>query len=500
MKRWHILFVFALLLMAACGDNIEMSEYSIIPEPVYLVQKGRTFTLSSSTKLCFENLGQNNPTAKYITTSLRQMHVRPAFIGTPHKDCITFAINDTVNPSLGNEGYLLQVHPDGIFVSANTEAGLFYAFQTFVQMLPDNIQQHSYSRIIMPECTILDHPRFAWRGSHLDVCRHFFSVKQIERHLDLMASYKLNRFHWHLTDDQGWRIEIDKYPQLNDIGSWHVDRTQQPWGYEEPARPGEEPTYGGFYTKEDIAEIVEYAAQRHIEIIPEIDLPGHASAILASYPELACDDHPYTVAIGPYWPPKAILCAGSDQVMQFVADILDEITQLFPSEYIHIGGDATYKANWESCPKCQMRMRKMGLANENQLQGWFLSQVSDILARKGKRMIGWDDILECRQPDSDAIVMAWRGDTTAFAAALHGNAVISANPGYCNLECYQADSSHQPIAFPQYLTLFHTYQYDPIPPTLTENAHPYIWGGECMLWTDYITTYDRAEYQLLPRL
>lgn len=500
MKRWHILFAFALLLLAACGDNVEITEYSIIPEPVYLVQKGRTFTLSSSTKLCFENLGQNNPTAKYITTSLRQMHVRPAFIGTPHKDCITFAINDTVNPALGDEGYLLQVHPDGIFVSANTETGLFYAFQTFVQMLPDNFQQRSYSRITMPECTILDYPRFPWRGSHLDVCRHFFSVKQIERHLDLMAAYKLNRFHWHLTDDQGWRIEIDKYPQLNDIGSWHVDRTQQPWGYEEPARPGEEPTYGGFYTKEDIAEIVAYAAQRHIEVIPEIDLPSHASAILASYPELACDDHPYTVAIGPYWPPKAILCAGSDQVMQFVADILDEVTLMFPSEYIHIGGDATYKDNWESCPKCQQRMRKLGLDNENQLHGWFLSQVSDILSRKGKRMIGWDDIIECRQPDSDAIVMAWRGDTTAFTAALHGHAVISAHPGYCNLECYQADSSHQPIAFPQYLTLFHAYQYDPIPPTLTENAHPYIWGGECMLWTDYITTYDRAEYQLLPRL
>ena len=501
MKRWHILFAFALLLLTtACGDTIEMREYSIIPEPVYMVQKGRTFTLSPSTKLCFENLGQNNPTAKYIANTLRHMHVRPAFIGTPHKDCITFAINDTVNPELGDEGYLLQVHPDGIFVSANTEAGLFYAFQTFVQMLPDNIQHRSYSRIVMPECTILDYPRFRWRGSHLDVCRHFFTVKQIKRHLDLMAAYKLNRFHWHLTDDQGWRIEIDKYPQLNDIGSWHVDRTHQPWGYEDPPRPGEEPTYGGYYTKEEIAEIVEYAAQRNIEIIPEIDLPGHASAILAAYPELACDDHPYTVAVGPYWPPKAILCAGNDQVMEFIADILDEVTQLFPGEFIHIGGDANYKANWETCPRCQSRMRQLGLANENDLQGWFLSQVGDILARKGKIMIGWDEIMDCYQPDSDAVVMAWRGDTTAFVAALRGNYVISANPAFCNLECYQADSAYHPVAFPQYLTLYHSYQYEPIPPTLTENAHPYVWGGECMLWTDYITTYEQAEYQLLPRL
>ena len=501
MKRWHILIATAMLMLTtACVDNIEVKEYSIIPEPVYLVQKGRTYTLSPSTKLCFENLGQNSPTAKYITTSLRQMHVRPAFIGTPKKDCITFTINDTVNPSLGDEGYLLQVHPDGIFVSANTEAGIFYAFQTFVQMLPDNFQHRSNSHVVMPECTILDYPRFTWRGSHLDVCRHFFTVKQIERHLDMMAAYKLNRFHWHLTDDQGWRIEIERYPQLNDIGSWRVDRTNQPWGYEDPARPGEEPTYGGYYTKEEIAEIVAYAAQRNIEVIPEIDLPGHASAILASYPEMACDDYPYTVAIGPYWPPKAVLCVGNDEVMQFVADILDEVTQLFPSEYIHIGGDVNYKANWENCPRCQTRMRQLGLANENELQGWFLHQVDDMLARKGRRMIGWDEIMDCTQPDSDAVIMAWRGDTTAFAAALHGYAVISAHPSYCNLECYQADSCHQSPAFPQYLTLYHAYQYDPIPPTLTQNAHPYVWGGQCMLWTDYINSYDRAEYQLLPRL
>ncbi|MBQ6069191.1 MAG: family 20 glycosylhydrolase [Bacteroidales bacterium] len=500
MKRWHPLLALALLLLtAACGDNIEITDYSIIPEPVYMVQKGRSFTVTSSTKLCFENLGQNNPTAKYIANTLRHMHVRPAFIGTPHKNCITFAINDTLNPALGDEGYLLQVHPDGIFVSANTEAGLFYAFQTFVQMLPDDILHQSYSRIVMPECTILDYPRFSWRGSHLDVCRHFFSVKQIKRHLDLMATYKLNRFHWHLTDDQGWRIEIDQYPQLNDIGSWRVDRTQQPWGYEQPPRPGEEPTYGGFYTQKEIAEIVEYAAQRHIEVIPEIDLPGHASAILASYPELACDNYPYTVAIGPYWPPKAVLCVGNDKSIQFVSDIIEEVATLFPSEYIHIGGDVAYKDNWEHCPKCQARIHRQGLADENALHGWFLTQVSDMLARKGKRLIGWDDIMDFPL-DSDAVIMAWRGDTTAFASALLGHAVISANPSYCNLECYQADSNCQPTAFPQYLLLHHAYHYDPIPPTLTERAQPYILGGECMLWTDYTTSYDQAEYQLLPRL
>lgn len=501
MRHWYsILAIVLMLLAASCRDNIQMTEYAIIPEPAYIVQKGRTFDLTPGTKLCFENLGQNAPTAKYIASSLRKMHVRPAFIGSPRRNCIVFTLNDTVNPAIGDEGYLLQVRPEGIFISANTEAGLFYAFQTFVQMLPDDIQHHSYRHIVMPECTILDSPRFPWRGSHLDACRHFFTVGQIEKHLDLMAAYKLNKFHWHLSDDQGWRIEIEKYPQLNDIGSWHVDRTQSPWGSEQPPRPGEEPTYGGFYTKEDIAEIVQYAAVRNIEVIPEIELPGHASAILAAYPELACDDYPYEVAVGPCWPPKAVLCAGSDSAMQFVADILDEVMELFPGQHIHIGGDAPLLDNWENCPRCQARIRQLGLDGEAGLLGWFLSYAQSRLAQRGRQLIGWDEILGCPDLGPDAVVMAWSGDSTAFDAALRGNAVISANPEYCNLEYYQADSScHQP-AFPQSLTLAKAYQYDPVPRNLTQNARPYIWGGECILWTDYTVTYDQASFQLLPRL
>ena len=500
MTRWHIPVLLALLLLTACGRSVVIEEYAIIPEPVYLVQKGRTFMLSSSTNFCFENLGQNTPTAKYIANSLRQMHVRPAFIGKPDRDCITFSINDTLNPALGNEGYLLQVLPNGIFISANTEAGLFYAYQTFVQMLPDDIQKKSYRRIVMPECTILDYPRFEWRGSHLDVCRHFFTVKQIKKHLDLMAAYKLNRFHWHLTDDQGWRLEIEHYPQLNDIGSWRVDRTRSPWGSEEPAHVGEEPTYGGYYTRKDVAEIVEYAAQRNIQVIPEIELPAHCSPVLASYPQFACDDHPYSVALGPYWPLKAVLCLGNDEAMQFVFDILDEVCSLFPADYIHIGGDVPYKENWERCPQCHNRIRQLGLGSEEELHDWFIATVEEHLARKGRQLIGWDDVAECPNLSTNAVVMAWHGDSNAFRAALRGNPVIAANPDYCSLDYYQADSSHQPPAFPEYLTLYKAYHYDPVPPRLTENAQSYIRGAECLLWTDYLTTYAEAQHQLLPRL
>lgn len=501
MKRWQlILTTLLLLLTASCGKTVQVSEYSIIPEPVYMVQKGRSFTISSHTRLRLENLGQNGSTAKYIASRLRQMHVRPAFIGKPQKDCITFTLNDTSNSAIGDEGYLIQVTPDGINLSANTEAGLFYAFQTFLQMLPEDISSTSYRRIILPECTILDYPRFAWRGSHLDVCRHFFTVKQIERHLDLMAAYKLNKFHWHLSDDQGWRIEIDRYPELNDIGSWRVDRSASRWGKEEPPKPGEEPTYGGYYTKKEIAEVVEYAAQRNIEVIPEIDIPGHCSAILAANPKLSCDGGAYSVAVGPCNPSEAVLCAGNDEVLQFLYDIMDEVAEIFPSEYIHIGGSEASTKHWESCRKCQSRMHQNGLHGTDELQGWMIAQVQEYLSRKGRRVICWDDILKGGQTATDAVVMARSGDSSAYTAVILGHDVVVANPRFCNLEYYQGDTNHHPLASPQYLPLHTCYLFDPLPHGLAEGDRLLIRGGECVLWTDYIQNYDQAEYQLLPRL
>ena len=493
------LILLMLLVAASCKKNVQVTEYSIIPEPVYLLQKGRSFVLTPSTRLCFEGLGQNTATAKYITSALRQMHVRPAFIGTPEKDCITFTLNDTVNTAIGDEGYLLQVRPEGIFISANAEAGIFYGFQTLMQMVPDDIHNVSYGRITLPECTILDYPRFAWRGSHLDVCRHFFSVKQIEKHLDLMATYKLNKFHWHLTDDQGWRIEIEKYPALNDIGSWRVDRTGSEWGNEAPARDDEEPTYGGYYTKKEIAEIVEYAAQRNIEVIPEIEMPMHCSAVLAAYPQLSCTDEPRSVALGPCWSNLATLCVGDDEVMQFVYDVLDEVVEMFPSEYVHIGGEEFLTDAWASCPKCQQRMRQEGLKQEEQLTNWFVEQVQAHLMEKGRKVIGWDNLLDDGLT-KDICLMCAIGDEMLQKAAIRGNKVISVNPDYCNLELYQADMASQPEAYPMLLTMTHLYEYDPMPKGLPVDAEQCFLGGECVLWTDYVLDYSQAEYQLLPRL
>ncbi|MBQ3982678.1 MAG: family 20 glycosylhydrolase [Bacteroidales bacterium] len=501
-KYWSPILAFIMMIvMTSCDEkNAEVTEYNIIPEPAYMVQKARSFSFSSRTKLYFENLAQNSSTTKFITNTLRKMHIRPAFIGTPNRGSITITLNDTINPSLGEEGYLLQVLPDGIFISANTEAGLIYAFETFIQMLPEDLHQQPHNHITLPECTILDYPRFPWRGSHLDVCRHFIPVKQIKRHLDIMAAHKLNKFHWHLSDDQGWRIEIEKYPELNDVGSWRADRSGVPWGEEEPARPGEESTYGGFYTKADIAEIVQYAQDRNIEVIPEIDIPAHASAILAAHPEFSCDHATYTVALGPCWPHKATLCAGNDDVIRFIDDILDEIALLFPSEFIHIGIDNINTENWENCPKCQSRIRHEGLADEVGLLNWLVTHIEEHLSRKGKRIIGWDEILICNNLSSEAAIMATMGDSTIHRGTIRGLGVINANAEYCDLDSYQADTAFHLMAFPQYLPLSKCYQFDPMPKSLTSDLQPYCWGGEAVLWTGYIANYEQAEYFLLPRL
>jgi len=494
------LLLMASLLFAACGKKVRVEAYSLVPEPVQFLDGEESCTLTPRTRLCFVNLAQNSPTAKYITQSLRRMHIHPALIGTPKKDCITFTLLDSLESTLGPEGYRLSVVPEGVFVYAATEAGLFYGFQTFLQMLPPDIATVRYSRVELPGCTVTDYPRFPWRGSHLDVSRHFFPVQDIKKHLDLMAMYKLNRFHWHLTDDQGWRIEIDGYPQLNDVGSWRVDRTDVPWGTETPAEIGEEPTYGGFYSKEDVADIIAYAAERHIEVIPEIELPGHSSAVLAAYPELGCPGTHYDVAIGEFWPTTAILCAGNDRSVDFLCGVMDEVMQMFPSDYIHIGGDEVFPSNWGHCPKCQARMRELHLDRASQLQGWFIDTIAAYLSRKGKRIIGWDEMLDCGTHVSDAVVMSWRSTDAARRAVRRGYEAILAPTEFCYLDYYQADPPTQPLAFDGYISLVKAYSFDPMPAGLTPDEQHRVLGGQANLWTEYINTYDHAEYMLLPRL
>ena len=356
MKKTYFLIVLVLLL-AGCGRKAVITDFNIVPEPVFMVQKEGVFTLHGSPKVSMVNLGQNSPIAKYIMKSMRHGHLHPSLVSAAEKSDIEIVVNDTANPEIGDEGYVLEVRSDGIRLSANTEHGVFYAYQTLVQLLPPDITQTNYSSITLPECTILDYPRFAWRGAHLDVCRHFFPAKFVKKYIDVMANYKLNKLHFHLTDDHGWRLPSERYPKLNSVGSWRVDRDDQPWGQATPPQPDEKATYGGFYTREEIADLVDYAAARGIEIIPEIEIPGHCCAILAAYPKLSCDGGPYEVQIGPYWPPKAILCAGNDSTLVFLKAVLDEVVEMFPSQYIHIGGDEAVKDMWKGCLFCQRRIR-----------------------------------------------------------------------------------------------------------------------------------------------
>lgn len=489
-----------LAVVASCGRNVTVKNINIIPEPVSIEQRAGVYTLGSDANISFRGVGQNSFPVKYLMNSLRQGHIQPSLATSSEKSDIELILNDTVDSRLGDEGYVLDISAAGIRLSANTEQGLFYAYQTLIQILPSDIIEDSYSSISLPMCTIVDYPRYAWRGAHLDVCRHFFSVKFIKKYLDLMANYKLNRFHWHLTDDHGWRLPSEKYPLLNEIGSWRVDRDDQPWGKANPPKPGEEATYGGFYTKQEIADIIKYAAARGIEVIPEVELPGHCSAILAAYPHLSCDGGPYDIPLGPYWPPRAILCAGNDSTLLFINDILDEVMELFPSQYIHIGGDEAFKDNWKACPKCRHRMKEKHIHDVEHLQGWLMRQAADHLRAKGRIPIGWDESVDCGGLGFPAVIMAWRGLQQGYNAARAGYQVIFCPTEYCYLDYYQANPRFEPAAIGGLITLAKAYAFDPAPLGTNHRVAECIIGGQCNLWTEYINTPEHAEYMLLPRM
>ncbi len=490
----------AAVAVAACGRKVTVTELNIVPEPVFQMQKEGSYTLIRNVKIATSGLGQNSPTAKYILNSLRHARLHPSLVPLSEDYDLMLMVNDTVNPELGDEGYLLEVRENGVSLSANTETGLFYAYQTFVQMLPPDVVKKTYRSVTLPQCTILDYPRFEWRGAHLDVCRHFFPVKFIKKYIDVMAAYKLNRFHWHLSNDHGWRLPSERYPLLNRVGSWRVDRDNQPWGKADPPGEGERATYGGYYTAEEIAEVVEYAAARGITVVPEVEIPGHCSAILASYPSLGCTGESVAIPIGPYWPATAILCAGNDSTLAFINDILDEVAALFPSPYIHIGGDEALYNHWRECPKCRQRKTSNHLADEQQLQGWLMRQAADHLRSLGKIPMGWDDIVDCGGMGSGGVVTAYRNQKEAEKAARAGYKVVQCPSELCYLDHYQADVRYQPAAVGGMTTLAQAYSYDPAPKGMNSHVAKNILGGQCNLWTEYVNTPAHAEYMLLPRM
>ncbi len=500
MRRISLPLIIIIIALCSCNDN-KPNTLNIIPEPLSTTVENGSFTFNANFIFKFENVREDDPIIKTISDGMYDIF--KALPETSAGNCkIFFIINDVQDQTIGTEGYKLNINKKGITINANTSAGLFYGYQTLLQLAPEDIYSEGNDGFEIPCLQITDCPRFEWRGTHLDVCRHFFDVDFIKKYIDILAMHKINKFHWHLTDDHGWRVQIDKYPLLTSVGAWRVDRSNVPWSNDNPPKPGEKCTYGGYYTKEQMKDIVAYAKARNIDVVPEIEMPGHTAAILAAYPEISCEndnDEDYFVQVGPYWPPVAILCAGKDQSLQMMKDILDEVMEIFPYEYIHVGGDEAYKTNWIKCPLCQKRIKKLGLQNEEELQSWFMQEIEKHIIAHGRKMIGWDEILEGGVSPT-ATVMSWRGEDGGIAAAKKGNSVIMVPNNHCYLDYYQADPLTEPIAIGGYVTLKTAYGFEPIPKTLNADEAKFIKGGQCNVWTEFINTSDHVEYMLLPRL
>ena len=482
----------ALCLFASCESPTKQMPYNqginVIPKPLSLVQNEGSFKVTKSTKFY-----ASTPEAKTIATFFAsKIESSTGYdLAISEEEVSSNAIALLIDNSLevNDEGYTLDATDKLVSIKAKTAKGLFYGMQTLMQLLPAEIESTTVVNGIawtLPCVTIKDEPRFAYRGIMLDPCRHFIPVENIKKQLDVLALFKINQFHWHLTEDQGWRIEIKKYPKLTEIGSKRID--------------GEGTEYGGFYTQEQIKEVVAYASERFINVIPEIELPGHALAAISAYPELSCKSDSLSPRI--IWGVEEdVYCAGKEETFKFLEDVISEVVTLFPGEYFHIGGDECPKVRWEKCPLCQKRMRENKLKNEHELQSYFVQRIEKVLASHGKKMIGWDEILEGGLAPS-ATVMSWRGEDGGIAAASMDHDVIM-TPGSNGmyLDHYQGDSKIEPVAIGGYTLLEKTYSYNPVPDTLVGlGKSNFVKGVQGNIWSEYMYTTDLMEYRIYPRI
>ncbi|MGQ1889292.1 family 20 glycosylhydrolase [Thermophagus sp. OGC60D27] len=488
-------------LFSGCksGDTTS-KQLSIIPLPKEMKVHGGEFRLSDDTKIIFSpNDKEIKSVAGYLANLIAPAtgFNLPLLSGSePTKNAIFLNINEGIT---GQKGvYHLAVTNNTITIEAPESIGLFYGVQSLRQLLPPEIESQSVQsdiRWVIPAVTIKDEPQFQYRGLHLDVCRHFFPVSFIKKYIDLLALHKMNKFHWHLTDDQGWRLEIKKYPKLQEVASQRKE-TLIGHGGKKPFKFDGKP-YGGYYTQEEAREIVEYAAQRYITVIPEIEMPGHATAALAAYPHVGCTEGPYEV-ITRWGVFPDIYCAGKEATFEFLENVLLEVIDIFPSQYIHIGGDEAPKDRWKKCPLCQARIRKENLKNEHELQSYFIGRIEKFLNKHGRQIIGWDEILEGGLAPG-ATVMSWRGETGGIQAAKMNHDVIMTPNSHLYFDFYQTDPKNEPLAIGGYLPLEKVYSYHPVPKELTPTEAKHILGAQGNLWTEYVKTQEHAEYMVFPR-
>lgn len=476
-----VLFSTLLLIGNSCSDR---KGIDVIPMPRSVEYHSGNFTISPETKF-------------YTNLSAESRQALTDYLEGTSLGSVPFAESATSNNGIelnlcdssivtGNEAYRIEIDKKGVRLSANTETGIFYGLQTLLQLLNNGDNK------TLPALTINDSPRFPYRGLHLDVSRHFFDKEFVKKQLNAMAYFKMNRLHWHLTDGAGWRIEIKKYPRLTSFAAWRpFDKLNDWWvGGRTFCEQDDPRAVGGYYTQDDIREVVAYAAERHITIIPEIEMPGHSEEVLATYPELSCSGKPYV---------NADFCIGTEKTFEFLENVLLEVIDLFPSEYIHIGGDEASKSSWKTCPRCQKRMADEHLNSVDELQSYMIHRIEKFLNDHGRKIIGWDEIIEGGLSPT-ATVMSWRGEEGGIKAVKAGNQAIMTPGKYCYLDAFQDAPNTQPMAIGGYLTLEKVYSFEPVPDSLSTKEAELILGVQGNVWTEHIPTPEHYEYMIYPRI
>jgi hexosaminidase len=489
------LLIILILLLPFFG--IAQQKISIIPQPVSLTVEDGHFTIDKNTAIIF-NTKENDlrHAADFFNAFIKNVSGNVLTFNQKKNKSIILEIKKTA--TIGDEGYLLDVSPSSLKITANSKAGIIYGMQSVFQTLP---QIRTNAALEVPCMKVTDYPAFKWRGMHLDVCRHFFSPDMIKEYIDLLSEYKFNTFHWHLTDDQGWRLEIKKYPKLTSVGAWRADRRGIPWSESQPTQPGEPASYGGYYTQEQVRDIVAYAKERNITIVPEIEMPGHSEAAITAYPWLSCTQQPQTTITGGVYPPnyQSNYCPANDSVFTFLENVLTEVMQLFPSKYIHVGGDEVDKTPWKNDPRCQALMKKLGDTSEDQLQSYFIKRIEKFLIAHHRKLIGWDEILEGGLAP-EATVMSWRGESGGIKAAKMKHDVVMTPGTPLYFDHYQAGPAGEPPAIGGFNTLKMVYDYYPIPKELDSTDAKYVLGAQANVWAEFISSREHLEYMVLPRM
>lgn len=485
--------------LAACNSvttkkNIK-NDYPIIPQPNALTITDGAFILSDKSTILYHPRLESE--ANYLSDLLTGIHIDtyPATKqGEPSVNTIQLSIDEAVEHK---EAYSLSITEERIMIKAATPTGIFYGIQSLRQLLPET----NTKKLSIPTCRISDIPRYPYRGMHLDVSRHFFPIDSIKEYIDMLALHKLNKFHWHLTDDQGWRIEIKKYPRLTEVGGYRAGTAIGRAGSRNAPYTYDSVRYGGYYTQQEIRELVDYAKKRHITVIPEIELPGHSRAALAAYPEYGNTSGPFSVARR--WGIFEQVYAPTEETFSFLEDILVEVMDLFPGKYIHIGGDEVLKKEWEESSYAQQLIKDQHLQDEEGLQSYFIQRIEKFLNEHGRSIIGWDEILEGGLAPN-ATVMSWRGEAGGIAAARQGHPVIMTPGAYCYFDYYQVDPTLHPAepvnGSDRFTSIEKVYYYNPTPDTLNTQEANYILGAQANVWTEYMPTWKRVQFQVLPRM